>query len=284
MRKSKKKIKKHRSRHRRKRAFRKLYRKSKKIAKKSKKRKPLKKRRVRRFKKSKRKTSKRKARRLTKRRKISRVRKRPRKRVSKRKVAGKKIRSTGSSLEQLFESPAKVQVMKLFFRNPQENFLVKEVKKRLRINLSAIKKEMKRMEKIGLLRTKQISSRKHLFSINPSFDFFNELRELVLKSSPVSRERMLKAIRGLGKIKLVLLSGLFINNNMSRADLLIVGDNINSRKLNTFIKNIESEAGAEVRCVAMSSEEFNYRYDMYDRFVRDLLSDKHEILINRMGI
>jgi len=191
-------------------------------------------------------------------------------------------RAIGHSLEQLFESPTKVQVMKLFFRNPEDSFLLKEIKKRLRLNLSAIKREIKKLEKIGLLRTKQISARKQLFFVNPGFDFFNELRELILKPSPVSREKILKAAKGLGRVKLILLSGLFTGHNLSKADLLIVGDNINQRRLNTFIKNLESEAGADMRCVAMTSEEFNYRYDMYDRFVRDLVSDKCEFLVNKI--
>lgn len=230
--------------------------------------------------------------RKTKKRVVKRrvVKRKPARKKPIRKRRHKKIKivrrsySGGGPIEQLFESPIKVQVMKLFFRNPEDDFLFKEVRKRLRGNLSAIKREMKKLEKIGLLRTKQISPRKQLFSINSNFDFFNELKELILKASPVSKGKILKAIRRLGRIRLVLLSGLFMGNNMSRADLLIAGDNINSRKLNTFIKNLEAEVGGEVKCVAMTTEEFNYRYDMYDRFIRDLLNEKCEFLINRLGL
>lgn len=226
-----------------------------------------------------------KARRIIKRRAkktLGRAKKRP---VKKIRVSRKYSRNL--SLEQLFESPAKVQVMKLFFRNPETTFLLKEAARSMRTNLSAVRKQMKKLEKIGFLKTRQISSRKQTFFINPNFDFLNELRELILKSSPVSREKILKAARGVGRIRLVLLSGLFVGNLAavgSRADLLIVGDSINSRKLNTLIKNLEAEAGTDIRCVAMTTEEFNYRYDMYDRFIRDLLSEKGEFLINKLGL
>lgn len=194
-------------------------------------------------------------------------------------------RSTrGTSLDQLFESSVKVQIMKLFFRNPTEGLLLKEAVKRLRIDLMRIRPEMKRLEKIGLLRTKQISPRKQLFFVNPNFDFFGELRGLILKSSPVSKENMLKKIRRLGRIKVVLLSGIFIGNNTSKADLLIVGDNINQKKLNTLIRKLESEAGTGINCVAISTKEFNYRYDMYDRFIRDLLDERNEFLINKLYV
>ena len=216
--------------------------------------------------------------------KIEKVSKKRRPKKSKKSNIRKHRYSTGSPLERLFESSAKVQIMKFFFRNPEESLLLKEIGKRLRSNLTKIKGEMKKLEKAGVLKTKQVSSRKKLFFVNSNFDFFNELRDLILKSAPVSKEKTLKEIRKLGKIKLVLLSGVFVGNNTARADLLIVGNNINQRKLNTFIKNVEAEAGTEINCVVMTTEEFNYRYDMYDRFVRDLLDGKNELLINKLGL
>ncbi len=189
----------------------------------------------------------------------------------------------GDSLEQLFEFPNKVQVMKLFFRNPDQSFLLKESAKNMRLALEDAKKEIKKLEKVGVLKSKKTSSRKTLFSINPDFAFLKELKELILKASPVSRERLLRLVRQLGKIKLVLLSGIFIGEKSSKADLLIVGENISQRKLKTFIKKIEAEAGADINCMALSEDEFKYRYDMYDRFIRDLLDEKSEFLVNKLG-
>lgn len=170
---------------------------------------------------------------MAKKRIVKRIKKRAKKRVikqkkkirtvkkkvvrSKRKKQKKQIRkySAESPLEQLFESPAKVQVMKLFFRNPEKSFLLKEAVRAMRINFAIAKKQMKKLEKIGFLKTRQISSHKQLFSLNPNFNFLNELKELILRACPVSKERLLKNARGLGKIKLILLSGLFMGNESS---------------------------------------------------------------------
>lgn len=225
-----------------------------------------------------------KKRKPAKRKPAKRIKKRVVKRRRRKKAMVRRGYSVGGPLEQLFESPVKVQTMKLFFRNIENDFLLKEAARIMKINLAILRKEMRRLEKIGLLKAKRISPRKELFSINPNFDFFNELKELILKASPVSKEKMLKAIKGLGKVKVILLSGVFVNNDTARADLLIVGDNINQRKLVGFIKTLEAEAGTDINCVAMTTEEFNYRYDMYDRFVRDLLNDKCEFLVNRLNI
>ena len=187
-------------------------------------------------------------------------------------------------LEELFGSPVKLQLMKLFFRNQEKQFLLKDIFKASRTEKQTTRKYLKKLEKIGLIRKRKISPRKQIFYLNPDFEFFNELKELILKSSPVSKEKMLKQIKKLGKIKLVLLSGLFVGSKTARADLLIVGDNLNQRKISTFIKKIETEAGTEINCAAMNTDEFNYRYDMYDRFVRDLLEEKNELLINHLGL
>ena len=88
----------------------------------------------------------------------------------------------------------------------------------------------------------------------------------------------------MGNVKLLVLTGVFTGDETARADLLIVGDKINQRKLNNFIKEVEAEVGKEVNCVVMSAKEFNYRYDMYDRFVRDLLNGKCEILLKKIDL
>jgi len=201
---------------------------------------------------------------------------------SRKKISSRRKYKKGDSLEQLFEFPNKVQIMKLFFRNPDQDFLLKESAKNTRLVLEDAKKEIKKLEKIGVLKSRKISSRKALFSINPNFTFFNELKELILKASPVSKERLLGLVKQLGKIKLVLLSGIFVGEKASRADLLIVGNKISQKKLKTFIKKIEVEAGADINCMALSEEEFKYRYGMYDRFIRDLLDEKSEFLINKL--
>ena len=95
---------------------------------------------------------------------------------------------------------------------------------------------------------------------------------------------MINTVRRLGNIKLLVLSGVFTADDASRVDLLIVGDKINQRKFNNFLKDLEAEVGKELNCAVMTSKEFNYRYDMYDRFVRDLLTGKNEVLINRVNL
>lgn len=129
------------------------------------------------------------------------------------------------------------------------------------------------------------------YGLNTDFEFFNELRELVLKSSPAEKDKMIQRIGTLGKVKLAIISGVFLsgfaddlNTFSSKTDLFIVGDDIDKRKLHLFLRSLEAEVGKEIRFGVMEKDEFIYRYNMFDRFVRVLLEAPHEKLINKLEI
>lgn len=186
-------------------------------------------------------------------------------------------------LEQLFDSPVKVRLLKLFLRNPEKSFKFKEIVKRAKTDASISRKQIKKLESIKLL-TSRLKNKKKLYSINPDFDFYNELKTLVLKSSPASKKKILKRLRILGRINLAVLSGIFVNADNPRVDLMIVGDNVKKNKLSAFMRDLEAEVGKEIDYVVLSTEDFKYRYDMFDRFIKDVLEKPHEKLINKLKV
>ena len=125
------------------------------------------------------------------------------------------------------------------------------------------------------------------YMLNWEFEFIQELRDLVLKSSPSDKKEMFSRLQKLGKIKLAVTTGIFLNkenNENIPTDLFIVADDLDRRKFGSFLKFLEAETGGEVRFVIMEKDEFQYRFSMLDRFIRVLLEGPHEKLINRLGI
>ncbi|MBX4190084.1 hypothetical protein KW791_02195, partial [Candidatus Parcubacteria bacterium] len=112
------------------------------------------------------------------------------------------------------------------------------------------------------------------FILNFAFEYFSELQSLMLKPSPQEKERMTNRISNLGRIRLAVISGIFltgaepIQNYDCPADLFIVGDDIDRKKLRVFLATLEAETGTEIKFTLMDKEEFDYRYGMFDRFVR----------------
>lgn len=186
-------------------------------------------------------------------------------------------------LEQLFDSPIKVKLLKLFLRNPETSFEFKEVVSRTKTNAPVTRRQITKLESIKFI-TAKWNKKKKLYSINPKFDFYGELKTLVLKSSPASKQKILKHLRTLGKINLAIISGVFVNTDNARVDLMIVGDRLKNNKLSAFIKDLEAEVGKEIDFVVLSTADFKYRYNMFDRFIKDVLEKPHEKLINKLKL
>jgi len=159
--------------------------------------------------------------------------------------------------------------------------------------ISKKKKSSKTRRVVSSSRTKhkrKVSSKKRapkaerLYSVNKNYELLRELQALVLKASPVETPRFTSDLRKIGKIRLALMSGSFLGVDDARVDLLVVGENIRLSKLFSFIKDRETELGRELRYVILSPDEFSYRYEMFDRFLKDILETPHQKLINTLRI
>ena len=207
------------------------------------------------------------------------------------------------TLERLFESQAKVRMLRLFLRNPAANFTLADVLRGTGLKNIAALRELTKLQKLGFVKSKNMQivtsqiqgngATKKLrmrartvrgYMTNPAFEFYRELRDLILRQVPESRHRLILRVRKLGRVKLAIAAGAFINSDNSRIDLLVVGDKINRRKIESMLHQWEANAGRELTYALMSTEEFKYRIDMFDRFIRDILESSHDKLINLLNI
>lgn len=149
------------------------------------------------------------------------------------------------------------------------------------------KRKVRASKKLARKSIRKGLAQKPIYALNTDFEFFYELRDLILKSSPAEKDRMVGRLNKIGRIKLAIISGVFINKeNLDPliTDLFIVGDDIDRRKLRAFLRAVEAEVGKEIRFTVMDKDEFQYRLAMFDRFIKVLLESPHEKLINRLGI
>lgn len=209
-------------------------------------------------------------------------------------------------LQTLFESVAKIRLLRLFLQNPESSFTLQDIERLTQIKRRLFSRDLHKLikaefikEKTGLIHeekkehapmekkrnTRRARPKKVIFySVNPEFPVFSELYDLIIKPSTASRKKLFEHIKRLGKIRLAILSGIFLNDDTSRLDLMIVGDDIKKRSLERFLATTESELGKTLRYAIMDTDEFRYRMNMYDRFLRDLLERNHEKLINKLNI
>jgi len=184
-------------------------------------------------------------------------------------------------LENLFRSKSEVKLLRLFLNNSDKEYLFNEIVSNSKVKTSLVRKEVNNFLKIKfLVQRKKIG--KVYYSVNKNFVFYNELKRLIFKASPASFDKISGQVMKLGQIRFVLISGVFLNSDKGKIDILIVGENINRGKLRTFLSNIEAEVGKGVNYVCMSTDELRYRKNMFDKFIINIFESPHKILIDRM--
>ncbi len=198
--------------------------------------------------------------------------------------------TTMEILEKLFGTTARVKLMRLFLFNLDTAYSVETIMERTKEVPRIVKKELALLASINLITKKKVISKigdtkKKLpgWVLNQDFMYLNELKYLLLNTKLIGDSDMIKRFKKSGRIKLIILSGLFIQNTDSRLDLFIVGDGIKKGSIENVVKTLEAEIGKDLRYVWLSTEEFNYRVAMYDKLVRDILDFPHEKILNRFN-
>jgi len=120
--------------------------------------------------------------------------------------------------------------------------------------------------------------------LNADFSHLYALKILLLSSKAVDRKEMKRRLDNTGRIKLIVLSGIFVSEDSSRIDMLVVGDKLDKKRIEKALKHIEAELGKEIEYAAMDTKEFSYRLGMYDKFIRDILDYPHETVVDKIGL
>lgn len=114
---------------------------------------------------------------------------------------------------------------------------------------------------------------------NPLFKYAKELDKLLISSDSLDKKTIIDKFKKVGRVKFLLVSGIFIKNKDTRVDLLIVGDKLKKSKIEKEVRKLEAEIGTELAYAIFDTKEFIYRLDMYDKLVRDILDFPHEIIL-----
>jgi hypothetical protein len=201
-------------------------------------------------------------------------------------------------LEKIFGSSAKVKIMRIFLFNPGVSYDLSSIADRAKVSKSLAGKEIKILQDICLIKQKSFTrtvkgkgkngtaKKKKVrgWLLNDTFSYLQPLQNFLIKTSLLQDKEIIKKISRIGRIRLLIISGVFIQEWESRVDLLIVGDGLNRTKLESTIKGIEAEVGKELAYAAFETSDFQYRVGMYDKLIRDILDYPHRKIINKIGL
>ncbi len=184
-------------------------------------------------------------------------------------------------LEDLFGSKERARLLRFFLQNPDVEYSFSEIVRRNRLKSAGVKKEIDNLKRMKFI-IRHVRKGKLSYVLNQNFSFYPELKNLISKSNVYPQCKSLGSISKIGNMKLAVISGVFINYGKSKADMILVGDDIRRARLKNLMNNLEAEIGKEIDFALMSSEEFKYRLNMLDKFILEFLEGPHEELINKI--
>lgn len=194
-------------------------------------------------------------------------------------------------LAKLFGNEKKVKIMRLFLFNPHEAFDIDKIGDRTQLHKNAVKKYVKILEDIGLVTPTEFvdtsddeERKRNGWVLNNNYVHVEPLHHMLIKNDPVKEDRVVEKLSEAGELQLLILSGVFLQEWDARLDMLIVGERIDDELLEKQVQVLESEIGKELAYASFSSDEFNYRRNVYDKLVRDVLDYPHKKVLDRLDL
>lgn len=204
------------------------------------------------------------------------------------------------SLEKLFGGAARLRLMRMFLFNPGTAFTSRELGKRGNMSVGVVSRELRHLLHADFIRRRvangsversrrahrkgQAVARRSAFSFNSRFPYLHPLRNLLMEATPLRGDLLIRRLGRIGKLKLLVASGIFVQEPDSRLDLLIVADRLSKGALERTIRLLESEIGKELRYAVFNTADFTYRLNVYDKLLRDVFDFRHQKILDRMDL
>lgn len=201
-------------------------------------------------------------------------------------------------LIRLLGGAERVKIMRFFLHHEDGIFSLNEISEKTKSKSVIARKEMAILTSIGFIEKKKSktyvttgtgkkasSKLKEIvgFKLNPDFPHNQALKDLLFDFKLVDKRDLASRFKIIGRIKLFLVAGVFLGEEKSRVDILIVGEAIKRPKAEKIFESLSAEIGRDVIYSMMDVEEYEYRFKMYDKFVRDIIEMPNEIVIDKIS-
>ncbi len=172
-------------------------------------------------------------------------------------------------LEALITSKTRIKLLLKFFLNSSSTGYLRSLEPEFGESTNAIRQELNRFEKAGLLIAKTDGNKK-IYHANVKHPLFPEINSLLMKY--VGLDTIIdKVVNKIGKLQSVYLVGALAKGNDSKIiDLWFVGDDIDKNYLLELVEKVEGLLERKIRYLIISLKEL-------DEFLKS--KSKNEMLL-----
>jgi len=182
-------------------------------------------------------------------------------------------------LQTLISSRVRVKLLTLFLMHPDQEHHLKGLVRELDENNNALRRELNRLERIGLLDS-QRKGRAKLYRTNRQHPIYLELRAIILKTTGLG-QILRDEIANLGQIDFAFIYGSYAegeDDTWSDIDLLIVGQ-VDLENLRRLLQDLEQRLGREINETVYSPQEFALRRRQGDAFLQRVMEGAKIVLV-----
>lgn len=192
-------------------------------------------------------------------------------------------------IDSLFGSKTRVKLLHLFLNNPEKSFYVREITRMIDEQINSVRRELANMVSVGIVQQDAIDNKLY-YSVNEDYPYIKPLAAIfsdkntedgIGAASSVSWKDSLGRMRGL---RLAIISGKLVVGSSSVVDLLLVGDDMSAVTIKNLVKKIEKDRKIEINYAVISYDDFYYRMSVKDRFIMDIVRNKHSVLVDTENI
>ena len=185
-------------------------------------------------------------------------------------------------IDSLFGSKTRVKLLHLFLNNPEKSFYVREITRMIDEQINSVRRELANMVSVGIVQQDAIDNKLY-YSVNEDYPYIKPLAAIFSDKNTegaaggVSWKDSLGRMRGL---RLAIISGKLVVGSSSSVDLLLVGDDMSAVTIKNLVKKIEKDRKIEINYAVISYDDFYYRMSVKDRFIMDIIRNKHSVLVD----
>jgi len=179
-------------------------------------------------------------------------------------------------LKSLFSSSIRADVLSLLLNSPDERFYVREIAKLLRKNPSGVKRELDKLQEMGIVTSEKVANLKY-FQADKASPLYSELKELIAKSQglPGAMKSLLRA----NEVKLAFIYGPYAaGEEASTVDLIVIGPS--TPALLIGLRDIERKFGKRINCIVIEEADYKQK-KRKDAGLKRILAEKRITLIGR---
>ena len=184
-------------------------------------------------------------------------------------------------LEKIFSSKTRVELLRLFFSNPEGRVYVRQIARELGRDISGIKRELDNLEKAGLVISEKIGNLRY-YTVNKGAAIYPDIKAIIAKTVGVlgTITGSLKNLGGLRQAWIYSMNSHPPGEGPGPVLALIVG-RVDLMELNEAVTRLEGKLGREINYTVFDEAEFRRRRAEADPFLAEVFGGRNVLLFGR---